>query len=79
MTCNIRISSKENGFTITELVIVMVIIAMALSVSLARCWSRQTSKRFISRARVDINRNLHNSMMQLKLMYGRQCDGSQWL
>ena len=53
--------SKENGFTITELVLVMVIIAMVVGVFGQMLVSSNQSAS-ISRARVDINRTLHNSM-----------------
>lgn len=53
--------SKENGFTLTELAVVMVIIAMVVGVfSQMLIASNQSASK--SKAMVDINRSLHNSM-----------------
>lgn len=52
---------SEDGFTIVELTVVMVIIAMVVGVFSQMLISANQSAS-ISRARVDINRNLHNAM-----------------
>ena len=52
---------SEGGFTIVELTVVMVIIAMVVGVFSQMLISVNQSAS-ISRARVDINRNLHNAM-----------------
>ena len=52
---------RESGFTIAELAMVMVIIAMIVGVFSQMLISANQSAS-ISKARVDINRSLHNSM-----------------
>lgn len=52
---------SEDGFTIVELTVVMVIIAMVVGVFSQMLISANQSAS-ISRARVDINRSLHNAM-----------------
>lgn len=58
--------SRENGFTLAELAVVMVIIAMVVGVfSQMLITSNQNAS--TSKAMVDINRNLHNSMDAIEM------------
>ncbi|TWP18403.1 hypothetical protein EUA71_02150 [TM7 phylum sp. oral taxon 352] len=53
--------SNEGGFTVVELALVMVIIAMVVGV-FSQMLNSANQSASISKAKVEISRNMHNSM-----------------